>query len=141
MKGILFMPKSLSGLFKSPHDETEESLLKELDFLLKDCGFSYSKEDLGNATDKKGRFKFYGPLYAYQFYNDGACINILYLVQRQEFDVYVTEEKSANQTYIRSGTEIPSELAYNLPLLAMQIKDSILNNTEFYGRKLISPQK
>lgn len=135
------MLKLFSFLFKSPYDETEKSLLKEFDFLLNDCGFLYSKEDLGNATDKRGRFSFYGPLYAYQFYNDGACINILYLVQRQEYDVYVTAEKSANQIYIRNGTEIPSELAYNLPLLAKKINDSILNNTEFYGRKLISPPK
>ena len=85
--------------------------------------------------DKNGKFIFYGPLNAYQFYNENLCINILHLVQRDDYNVYITDKKSADQVFIKNGTEIPSELAYHLPLLAEEVKQAVLNRSEWNGYK------
>ena len=127
------MFKWISNLFKPTPDKIEERLLSLFDFLLNTYGFSYSKEELGNAVDKNGTFIFYGPLNAYQFYNENLCINILHLVQRDEYNVYITDKKSADQVFIKNGTEIPSELAYNLPLLAVEVKQAVLNRLKWHG--------
>ena len=127
------MFKWISNLFKPTPDKIEERLLSLFDFLLNTYGFSYSKEELGNAVDKNGKFIFYGPLNAYQFYNENLCINILHLVQRDDYNVYITDKKSTDQVFIINGIEIPSELAYNLPLLAKEIEESILNYGTLYG--------
>ena len=130
------MFKWIANLFKPTSDKTEEQLLSLFDFLLNTYGFSYSKEELGNAVDKSGKFIFYGPLNAYQFYNENLCINILHLVQRDGYNVYITDKKSADQVFIKNGTEIPSVLAYNLPLFAEEVKKSLLNCGELYGYKI-----
>ena len=130
------MFKWITNLFKPTPDKVEERLLTVFDFLLRNYGFRYSKEELGNAVDKDGKLIFYGPFNAYQFYNDNICISILHLVQRDEYDVYVSNEKTADQVLIIKGTQLPSDLAYNFSLLAMEIKLAISNNREFYGYKL-----
>ena len=79
----------LANLFKSDADRIEERLLKLFDFLLRDHGFAYAKEELGDAVDKNGKFVFYGPMIAYQFYKDKICISILHLAQRDEYNVYI----------------------------------------------------
>ena len=127
------MFKWIANLFKPPPDKIEERLLSLFNFLLNSYGFSYSKEELGNAVDKSGKFEFYGPLNAYQFYNENLCINILHLVQRDDYNVYITDKKRSDQVFIINGIEIPSELAYNLPLLAKEIEESILNYGTLYG--------
>ena len=127
------MFKWISNLFKPTPDKIEERLLSLFDFLLNTYGFSYSKEELGNAVDKNGKFIFYGPLNAYQFYNENLCINILHLVQRDDYNVYITDKKSANQVFIKNGTEIPSELAYNLSSLADEVKQAVLNRLKWHG--------
>lgn len=111
----------------------EERLLSLFDFLLNTYGFSYSKEELGNAVDKSGKFIFYGPLNAYQFYNENFCINILHLVQRDDYNVYITDIKSADQVFIINGIEVSSELAYNLPLFAEEVKKAVTNHSVLYG--------
>ena len=123
----------IANLFKPTPDKIEELLLSLFDFLLNTYGFSYSKEELGNAVDKSGNFIFHGPLNAYQFYNENLCINILHLVQRDDYNVYITDTKSADQVFIKNGTEIPSELAYNLPSLADEVKQAVLNRLEWHG--------
>ena len=130
------MFKWITNLFKPTPDKVEERLLTVFDFLLRNYGFRYSKEELGNAVDKDGKLIFYGPFNAYQLYNDNICISILHLVQRDEYDVYVSNEKTADQVLIIKGTQLPSDLAYNFSLLAMEIKLAISNNREFYGYKL-----
>ena len=50
------MIKEIANLFKSAPDKIEEQVLSLFDFLLNTYGFSYSKEELGNAVDKKERF-------------------------------------------------------------------------------------
>jgi len=127
------MLKWIANLFKPTPDKIEERLLSLFDFLLNTYGFSYSKEELGNAVDKSGKFIFYGPLNAYQFYNENLCINILHLLQRDDYNVYITDKKSADQVFIKNGTEIPSELAYNLPSLADEIKQVVLSHCEWHG--------
>lgn len=122
-----------ANLFNPAPDTTEENLLKLFSFLLNTYGFSYSKEELGDAVDKSGMFIFHGPLNAYQFYNENLCINILHLVQRDDYNVYITDKKRSDQVFIINGIEIPSELAYNLPLLAKEIEESILNYGTLYG--------
>ena len=127
------MLKWIANLFKPTPDKIEERLLSLFDFLLNTYGFSYSKVELGNAVDKSGKFIFYGPLNAYQFYNENLCINILHLLQRDDYNVYITDKKSADQVFIKNGTEIPSELAYNLPSLADEIKQAVLSHCEWHG--------
>ena len=52
------MFKWISNLFKPTPDKIEERLLSLFNFLLNTYGFSYSKEELGNAVDKSGKFEF-----------------------------------------------------------------------------------
>lgn len=126
----------LSKLFKTPADKNEKTILELFGFMIDDYGFSYTKNDLGNAVDKDGHFVFYGPLDSYHIYNDKLCINILYLVQRQDYNIYITNAYSTNQVYLRNGTEVPSHLAYNLPLFASEVKTSIMNDGTVYGQKI-----
>ena len=118
-------------LFQSEPDPVEERLLELFDFLLKEHGFVYSKEELGDAVDKNGKFSFCGPLNAYQFHNDNICISILHLVQRDDYNVYITDRQSTDQVYLLNSTEIPSRLAYDLPALAEEIKDDIARRDLF----------
>ena len=127
------MFKWITNLFKPAPDMIEERLLSLFDFLLNTYGFSYSKEELGNAVDKSGNFIFYGPLNAYQFYNENFCINVLHLVQRDDYNVYITDIKSADQVFIINGIEVSSELAYNLPLFAEEVKKAVTNHSVLCG--------
>ena len=127
------MFKWISNLFKPTPDKIEERLLSLFDFLLNTYGFSYSKEELGNAVDKSGNFIFYGPLNAYQFYNENLCINVLHLVQRDDYNVYITDIKSTDQDFIINGIQVSSELAYNLPLFAEEVKKAVTNHSVLCG--------
>ena len=113
-----------------------EKLLERFDFLFKDYGFKLEKIDLGNAIDENGKFFFYGPVYCYYIYNDDVCINILNLVQRQDYNIYITKNKSDDQTYIRKGVSVEGEYAYNIGLFATYIKASIESTGEIYGFKI-----
>ena len=113
-----------------------EKLLERFDFLFKDYGFKLEKIDLGNAIDENGKFFFYGPVYCYYIYNDDVCINILNLVQRQDYNIYITKNKSDDQTYIRKGVPVEGEYAYNIGLFATYIKASIESTGEIYGFKI-----
>ena len=55
-KGGFDMLKWIANLFKPAPDKIEERLLSLFDFLLNTYAFSYSKEELGNAIDKSGKF-------------------------------------------------------------------------------------
>ena len=126
----------LSSMFKPASDKVEETLLELFDFLISDYGFEYKKEMLGDAIDKGGKFFFCGPLNAYQFYNENVCIHILHLVQRDDYDVYITDKKSVDQVYIRNGIEVPSRFAYHFPLLAREVKESVLNCGKVFGHSI-----
>ncbi len=126
----------IKQLFKPAADKTELRIKELFCFLFDDFGFSYIKTDLGNLVDKNGKLIFYGPLYAYQIYNDNLCINFVNLVQRADYDLYITEKQSVDQQYIFDGIHLPSNLAYNLPLFASQIKVELLNSKTIFGRQI-----
>ena len=94
----------IKRLFKPPVDKTELRIKELFQFLFDDYGFSYAKTDLGNLVDKSGKIIFYGPLDAYQLYNENLCINIVKLVQRGDYDIYITEKASDDQHYIFDGS-------------------------------------
>ena len=45
-------------------------------------------------------------------YNENVCINILYLVQRQDYEIYITDLYKNDQVYIRSGARVSDEFMY-----------------------------
>lgn len=130
------MIKWIKKLFASPTDEIELKIRCLFGFLIDNYDFSFAKIDLGNAVDKDGRFFFYGPLNAYQLYNDNICINILYLVQRQDYDVYITDKYCRDQKYIRNGLEIPSYLAYDLPRFACEVRAELQSSKTIFGKDI-----
>lgn len=128
--------KWIKKLFKPRVDETELQIKEQFQFLFDNYGFSYIKNNLGNLVDKKGKLLSYGPLDAYQLYNDNLCINIVILVQRQDWGVYITEKQSLDQHYIFDGIHLPSNLAYDIPLLASTIKSELLNSKTIFGNSI-----
>lgn len=72
-------------------------------FLLVDYDFSFSYTIFKDAVDKNNKFFYYGPVYCASFYNDTFCINFILLVQRGEWDVYITDKFTTNQSKIRGG--------------------------------------
>ena len=130
------MIKWIKQLFKPPVDKTELIIKELFRFLFDDYGFSYVKTDLGNLVDKNGKIIFYGPLYAYQIYNDNLCINIVNLVQRDDYDIYITEKLSNDQHYIFDGLSLPSHLAHYLPLFASQVKSELLSSKTIFGKNI-----
>ena len=87
-------------------------------------------------VDETGKRWFYGPYNCYYFYNDKVCINFVNLVQRQDWDVYITEEVLSDQNLIRKGKKVPTELCYNWSLLASAIKDEAANSNSIFGINL-----
>lgn len=119
------------------HEDRIEEVIKELfRFLLDDYGFYFAKSSLGDAVDQNGEFFFYGPLDAYCIYNERLCINVLYLVQRQEYDIYITDAYKADQIYIRNGIQVSNCQAYDLSSFAAEVKNSVVNSGEIYGCKM-----
>ena len=130
------MLKWIKKLFEPGVDKTELRIKELFQFLFDDYGFSFVKNDLGNLVDKNGKILFYGPLYAYQIYNDNLCINIVNLVQVGDFDICITEEKSVDQHYIFDGLKLPSYLAYDLRLFAIQVRTELLNSKTIFGKNI-----
>ena len=87
----MFVFNWLQKMFRIHEDRIEEVVKELFRFLLDDYGFHFAKSSLGDAVDQNGEFFFYGPLDAYCIYNERICINVLYLVQRQEYDIYITD--------------------------------------------------
>lgn len=124
-----------------PRDEFEDGIKSAFTPLFEEYGFRFAKTDLGNAVDRNGKFVFYGPLNAYFIYNDDVCINMLYLMQRQEWSVFITKEYKEDQVYIINGTAVPEYLyAHNFegdfrPFAAM-IRSEIASGGSFCGYKI-----
>lgn len=116
--------------------DEEINLMKYFTFLLTDYKFKFDKLELGDMVDKTGKRLFYGPYNCYYFYNDKVCINFMNLVQRQDWDVYITEEVISDQNLIRKGKKVPTELCYNWSLLASAIKDEAAKSNSIFGSKL-----
>ena len=130
------MLKRFFEKFRTSEDKTEKTLKSLFDFLLNDYGFHFAKGDLGNAVDKSGKFFFYGPLNAYYIYNKNVCINVLYLVQRQDYYIYITDTHKEDQIYIKNGIAVSDDLAYDLKRFADEVKHGVVNCGEIYGRKI-----
>lgn len=118
-------------------DKKDELLISQcFDFLFKKYHFSFAKNDLGNAVDQNGNFFFYGPVYCYSIYNSDICISILKLVQRQEYDIYITKDFSLDQSYIRGGVSVEDEYCYNWYLFSKHLKDELLETGNLFGFKI-----
>lgn len=113
--------------------QPREARMKEwFSFLLVDYGFRFAKANLGDAVDKDGKFFFYGPVEAYYIYNKNVCINILYLTQRDEYEIYITDSYINDQIYIRNGTRISGD-----PMCAAaEIESAVSGGCGIYGRKI-----
>ena len=116
--------------------DEEKNLMKYFTFLLTEYNFKFDKHNLGDLVDENGKRLFYGPCNCYYFYNEKICINFIHLVQRQDWEVYITNEVLLDQTLIRKGKKVPTDLCYNWSLLASIIKDEIINNNSIYNIKL-----
>jgi len=58
------------------------------------------------------------------------------LVQRGDYDVYITEKCSNDQHYIFDGLQIPSYLAYHHQEFANEIKAELLNTRTIFGKDI-----
>ena len=100
-----------------PKDPTEERIRALFGFLTEDYDFQYRRTDLGNYTDRNGKLLFCGPYLAYSFYNSRFCLNILYLEQREDYSVTVTEAFCPDGKALEAGAALSDYYAYHLPPL------------------------
>ena len=114
----------------------EKNLMKYFAFLLTEYNFEFKKFNLGDLVDENGKRLFYGPCNCYYFYNEKICINFIHLVQRQDWEVYITNEVLLDQTLIRKGEKVRTDLCNNWSLFASIIKDEIINNNSIFNIKL-----
>ena len=146
----LFKPSLLDYIFWSDGFDTyyfnrktneiccdeEKRLMKYFSFLLTEYQFKFDKLELGDMVDENGKLWFYGPYNCYYFYNDKVCINFINLVQRQDWEVYITHEVLSDQNLIKKGEEVPGKLCYNWVLLVSVIKEELANNNSIFGIQL-----
>lgn len=116
--------------------DEEINLMKYFTFLLTDYKFKFDKLELGDMVDENGKRWFYGPYNCYYFYNEKVCINFMNLVQRQDWNVYITNEVLSNQNLIKKGKEVPGMLCYNWSLFASTIKEELANSQSIFGIKI-----
>ena len=116
--------------------DKEKSLMLHFAFLLSEYNFKFDKFQFGDMVNENGKIWFYGPYNCYYFYNDKICINFTHLVQRQDWDVYITEEVLPDQNLIRKGKKVPTELCNNWSLFASSIKDEATKSNSIFGIKL-----
>ena len=146
----LFKPSLLDYIFWSDGFDTyyfnrktneiccdeEKRLMKYFSFLLTEYQFKFDKLELGDMVDENGKLWFYGPYNCYYFYNDKVCINFINLVQRQDWEVYITHEVLSDQNLIKKGEEVPRKLCYNWVLLASVMKEELAKNNSILGIQL-----
>ena len=146
----LFKPSLLDYIFWSDGFDTyyfnrktneiccdeEKRLMKYFSFLLTEYQFKFDKLELGDMVDENGKLWFYGPYNCYYFYNDKVCINFINLVQRQDWEVYITHEVLSDQNLIKKGEEVPGKLCYNWVLLASVMKEELAKNNSILGIQL-----
>ena len=116
--------------------DEENNLMKYFSFLLTEYDFKFDKLAHGDLVDENGRLIYYGPYNCYYFYNEKVCINFMNLVQRQDWNVYITNEVLSNQNLIKKGKEVPGMLCYNWSLFASTIKEELANSQSIFGIKI-----
>ena len=112
--------------------DEEKMLMKHFDFLINDYGFKFDKLNLGNMVNENGKLIFYGPYNCYYFYNNKICINFINLVQRQDWEIYITQYISADQNFIKKGRDLPG-YCYKMPLMASVIKKELEEKKTILG--------
>ena len=126
--------------FNSPRNEIccdkEKSLMLHFAFLLTEYNFKFDKLELGDMVDENGKLWFYSPYNCYYFYNDKVCINFMNLVQRQDWNIYITEEVLSDQNLINKGKAVPGELCYNWSSFASIIKEELSKSNSILGIKI-----
>lgn len=120
-------------VFRRAKETTEARIQRLFGFLLEEKGFRLAVNNLGDAVDAKGRFFFYGPVIAYCLYCDTVCINILHLVQRDDYSIYVTKAFQPDQIYMRNGVPVPERLAYDLDSFADEVCTAMRSGDGLYG--------
>ena len=58
------------------------------------------------------------------------------LVQRQDWNIYVTDEVLSDQNLIKKGKEVSGELCYNWSLLASAIKKELAESQTILGIRI-----
>lgn len=116
----------------------EQIIQSSFEFLIKDYGFSFVKNELGNAINEHGDFFFYGPVYCYSIVHKDVCIHILKLVQRQDYSIYITKEFSLDQQYIRNGILVEEKYLdiEHWSFFAEILKKELENNGNIYNYKI-----
>ncbi len=99
-------------------------------FLLMNYNFKFKYTEFKNAVDKNDKFFYYGPVYCMSFNNDYGCINFILLVQRGEWDVYITDKETSKQSEIRKGRHL-SDGFKNLKSFSENDKNSIKSNRDY----------
>lgn len=116
--------------------DEEKNLMKYFAFLLTEYGFQFDKLELGDLVDENGKRWFYGPYNCYYFYNDKVCVNFMNLVQRQDWNVYVTNGVLSDQNLIKKGKPMSGELCYNWSLLASAIREELAKSQTILGIRI-----
>ena len=124
------MLRSFFHLKHRPQDPTEERILALFGFLAEEHGFQYRRTDLGNYTDRNGKLLFCGPYLAYSFYNSRFCLNILYLEQREDYSVTVTEAFCPDGKALEAGAALSDYYAYHLASLAAAVRTVLDHSPE-----------
>ena len=122
-------------------DAVEERILSLFGILTGTYGFQYSRTDLGNYTDRNGKLLFYGPYFAYSFYNAHFCLNILYLEQRDEYSVTVTQDFCPDGKYMEAGTAVSDYYACHLASLAAAVRAALDQSPELTKDALLQALK
>jgi hypothetical protein len=116
--------------------DEEKKLMQHFSFLLTEYGFRFDKPELGDMVDENGKRWFYGPYNCYYFYNDQVCVNFMNLVQRQDWNVYITNEVLSDQNLIKKGKAVPGNLCYNWSLLASAIREELAESQTILGIRI-----
>lgn len=66
------------------------------------------------------------------FYNDKICITFMNLIQRENWNIYINDKVLFDQNLVTKGKAIPSNLRYDMPLLATQIKKNFQKKGRFW---------
>ncbi len=125
----------LERMYINSLSDDEKIIKQAFAYLFNEYGFTYIKTNLGDAYDAEGRFFFYGPVYAHSIYNNDICINVLNLVQRQDYDLFITDKYLSNQVYIRQGKHI-ADWNMNLADLSDTIRQSLLKDGTIFCCKI-----
>lgn len=130
--------KSFFSHTRRPKDPTEDRILRLFGFLTEEHGFQYRRTDLGDYTDRNGKLLFCGPYLAYSFYNPRFCLNILYLEQREDYSVTVTEAFCPDGKAPETGSAVSDYYAYHLASLAAAVRAELEQNPELTKDALLS---